>query len=202
MQIRYIRLFRILHAIVMTVTICLSPSLFARDDADPYYEYRDEVDRGEFSYDESQDIPWIENETEVLALPDPEDLTEVKLDQLPPGMSLSIDKSRITVNPEDKVVRAWLWVRSSAGAENGSFEGFRCDSYEYKVYAYANTRRTPPVTKAKKPRWVVAKKTDFGNYRWELMSHYFCGYRQSRSAREIAGYLTGEYQPDPVFEYH
>jgi hypothetical protein len=34
------------------------------------------------------------------------------------------------------------------------------------------------------------------------MGDYFCGYRQSRSAREITEYLTGEYQPDPVFEYH
>jgi len=202
MQIQYIRLFRFLHAIALTATVCLSPSLFARDDADPYYEYRDEVGRGEFSYDDSEDIPWIENETEVLALPDPDDLTEVKLHQLPPGMSLSVDKSRITVNPDDKVVRVWLWVRSSAGAENGSFEGFRCDTFEYKVYAYGNHERTPPVTKAKNPRWLLANRKGRNNYRQELMGDYFCGYRQSRSAREIAGYLTGEFQPDPVFEYH
>jgi len=202
MHNRYRRPFRIFHTIVVTVAISLSPSLSARDDADPYYEYRDEVGRGEFSYDDSQDIPWIENETEVLALPDPDDLTEVKLDQLPPGMSLLVDKSRITVNPDDKVVRAWLWVRSSAGAENGSFEGFRCDTFEYKVYAYGNLGRTPPVTKAKNPRWFLANRKGKNNYRQELMGDYFCGYRQSRSAREITEYLTGEYQPDPVFEYH
>jgi hypothetical protein len=203
MHIRYTRLLWIRHAIAFGVMLCLLPSLlFARDDSDPYYDYRDEVGRGEFSYDDSQDTPWIENETEVLALPDPDDLTEVKLDQLPPGMSLWVDKSRITVNPEDRVVRAWLWIRSSAGAENGSFEGFRCDTFDYKVYAYGNLGRTPPVTKARKPRWLRASSAGNNNYRRELMSDYFCGYRQSRSPREIADYLTGEYQPDPIFEYH
>jgi hypothetical protein len=197
MQIQYTRLFRILHAIVVAVTICLSPSLFARDDADPYYEYRDEVDRGEFSYDDSQDIPWIENETEVLAVPRPDDLTEVRMGRMPPGMALLVDKSRITVNPDDYVVRAWLWTRSDSGFEKGSFEGYRCDTREYKIYAWANPGRKPPVTKVSRPLWKSVKKGNY-SYRAELLDDYFCGYRELRNANQIVDALTGEFHRDII----
>lgn len=190
---------RILLPIVAVVGVVLARPLFAGDViVDPIHEYRDEVERGEFQYDDSQDIPWIENETEVLGLPDSDDLMVVDIDQLPSGMTLMLDKSRISVNKDDQVVRVWLWVRSSSGADNASFEGFRCDTREYKVYAYGNPRRTPPVTKAKKPRWRKAKKVVSGNYRRELMDDYFCGYSELRNARDIAGYLSGEFHPDPI----
>lgn len=158
MKFRTVFVFRaLLPAVSMVGFILASPAVPARDvGADPYYEYR-ENDVGDFSYDDSKDIPWIENETAVLAVPKPDDLSTVQLDLLPAGMELLIDKSRINVNPDDRIVRVWLWVRSSAGAERGTFEGFRCETGEYKVYAYANPHREPPVTKAKRPRWISLK---------------------------------------------
>ena len=191
---------RILTPIVVAAGIVLTQPAFAGDViVDPIHEYRDEVGRGEFKYDDSQDIPWIENETEVLGLPKPEDLIRVDLDQLPPGIDLMVDKSRIAVNPEDKVVRVWLWLQSSSGAENGSFEGFRCETREYKVYAFGSEKRTPPVTKAKKPLWRDVKTKVSRNYRKELMDDYFCGYGESRDASEIRRYLTGDLQGEPIF---
>ena len=86
---------------------------------DPYYDYRDEIGRGEFSYDDSQDIPWIENETEVLAPPRDEDLVPVSIDRLPAEMELLIDERRITFNPDDRVIRLWLVLRSRAGGREG-----------------------------------------------------------------------------------
>ncbi len=168
-------------------------------DTDPYGEYRGTGSSGEFNYDDSGDIPWIENETEVLAMPQAEDLSPVKIDALPPGMTLLIDKSRITVDPKDRVVRVWLWVRSDQGAESGSFEGFRCESREYKVYAYANPRRDPPVSKAKAPIWLSAKKDAVANYRLELLDDYFCGIRGARTAQEIGVVLTGEFHFERFF---
>lgn len=185
--------------IIAAVVIVLSQPLFAADViVDPIHEYRDEVGRGEFQYDDSQDIPWIENETKVLGLPERDDLLKVDLDQLPPGMKLMVDTSRISVNPDDQVVRVWLWIRSRSGADNASFEGFRCDTREYKVYAYGNPRRKPPVTKAKKPVWREAKKLVSGNYRRELMDFYFCGFNKIRNERDIAAYLSGRIQRDLI----
>jgi hypothetical protein len=162
--------------------------------ADPYYEYRTDVDRGEFSYDDSQDIPWMENETEVLAMPEADNLLQVAVDQIPAGLSLWVDQSRITVDPKDRVIRLWLWVRSGQGAERGTYEGFRCETGEYKVYAYANPRRTPPVSKAKRPVWRPVGPRGRGNYREELLSDYFCGIRGTRQPHEIRQYMSGEYR--------
>lgn len=177
-------------------SILLTPlSAYAADViVDPIYDYRDEVGKGEFQYDDSQDIPWIENETEVLAIPKPEDLSEVKLDEMPEGFTLFIDKSRITVNENDDVIRVWLWIRSQSGSESGTFEGYRCATGENKVYAYANPQRDPPVTKAKRPRWQRIAANRNGNYRFELLHDYFCGIRGTRTASEISDYLSGEFR--------
>jgi hypothetical protein len=202
MKFRTVFVFRaLLPAVSMVGFILASPAVPARDvGADPYYEYR-ENDTGDFSYDDSQDIPWIENETEVLAVPDPDNLTPVELDQLPAGMELLIDKSRINVNPDDRVVRVWLWIRSSAGAERGTFEGYRCETSEYKVYAYANPHREPPVTKAKRPRWISLRSAIASmkrNYRSELMND-FCSITGPRSVSEILGYLRGDITREGFF---
>jgi hypothetical protein len=185
---------RRLATLVLAALLALPPGALARDEVDPYWEYRDEVGRGEFSYDDSQDIPWIENETEVLAMPRAENLSRVKMDQLPEGFELFVDKSRITVDPKDRVIRLWVWLRSSSGSESGSFEGYRCATGEYKVYAYANPQRDPPVTKANRPLWQHARESRYGNWRAELLGDYFCGIRGTRSARDIGQRLTGEFQ--------
>lgn len=170
------------------------PPVLADDKTDPYYDWRDEVGRGEYDYDDSQDIPWIENETEVLALPQADDLSRVRLDSLPPGVELLVDRRRITVGEKDRVVRLWLWTRSRAGAESGSFEGYRCETREYKVYAYANPRRDPPVRLAPRARWSPLLGSKSGNFRLELLEDYFCGIRGTRSAREIADRLHGGFE--------
>ena len=203
MKFRTVFVFRaLLPAVSMVGFILASPAVPARDvGADPYYEYR-ENDTGDFSYDDSKDIPWIENETEVLAVPKPDNLSTVQLDLLPAGMELLIDKSRININPDDRIVRVWLWVRSNAGAERGTFEGFRCETGEYKVYAYANPHREPPVTKAKRPRWISLKSAFASmkrNYRSELMKDYLCNMGRPRSAADVLEYLRGNITREGFF---
>ena len=178
----------------LAVGLPLLPTGAVADDGavDPYERFRDDVERGEFAYDDSQDIPWIENETEILAPPREEDLVQVGLRQMPKGMRLLIDTRRISVDPDDGVVRLWLVLRSDAGVDNGTYEGYRCDTYENKVYAYATPRRTPPVTKALSPRWREVKPSRLGNHRMELLIDYFCTLRGTRTADEIRLALAGQ----------
>ncbi len=188
------------RAIVLSMLLIASPAPWAADVVvDPYHEYRDEVEKGEFRYDDSQDIPWIENETEILAMPRPEDLSPVALDKVPEGFEVLIDKTRIDVNPKDRVVRVWLWTRSRGGVEQGTYEGFRCESSEYKVYAYANPRREPPVSKAKQARWIETGINPVKDYRGELLRDYFCGIRGTRDAREIRSYLASPFRRETFF---
>jgi hypothetical protein len=166
----------------------LSLSAPASDDVviDPALEA---LEQNEFNYDDSREIPWIEYKTNVLVMPKAQDLSPLELDEMPAGMELFVDKSRIAVHPEDGVVRMWMWVRSKFGAEQGSFEGFRCATREYKVYAYANPTRNPPVTSAKNARWRAAKSGVSGNYRAELQRDYLCGISGARSPQEIRNYM-------------
>ena len=180
------------------ILLIIAGPLYADDSGvDPLY--RGEVERGGFEYDDSGDIPWIENETKVLAMPQADDLRPVQIDALPGNLKLSIDETRITVDPKDRVVRVWLWVRSDSGAESGTFEGFRCSTREYKVYAYANPRRDPPVRKATRANWLSAKKSRTANYRAELLNHYFCGIRGTRDADEIRSAMSGEFRRETFF---
>jgi hypothetical protein len=177
-----------LGAAFAALLISMSLSALASDGVviDPALEA---LDQDDFDYDDSQEIPWIEFKTKVLAMPKAQDLSPLDLDEMPAGMQLFVDESRIAVNPNDGVVRMWLWVRSKFGAEQGSFEGFRCATREYKVYAYANPTRNPPVTVAKRARWRVAKSGLSGNYRAELQRDYLCGISGARSPEEIRNYM-------------
>ncbi|MCB1790153.1 MAG: hypothetical protein KDJ24_07640 [Gammaproteobacteria bacterium] len=166
---------------------------------DPYHDYRDEVSRGEYQYDDSQDIPWIENETEILALPKEEDLQQVQIDTLPQGLTLLVDTRRIAVSETDRVIRLWLVVRSRSGYDNGTYEGFRCETGEYKVYAHATPRRKPPVTKVDRPRWLEARGSRVGDYRTELLQDYLCGIRGTRNADEIRQAMSGTFKRETFF---
>jgi hypothetical protein len=183
----------VLRVLVAITAMSLLPSVtMAVDDnvVDPYWEHRDEGETGIFDYDDSQDIPWIENETEILALPDEADLEQIDIDELPPGMKLLIDTSRISVDPGDRVVRLWMVLRSEGGVDNGTYEGYRCILNEYKVYAHATPRRDPPVSKMKRAVWRDVGKNVRGNYRRELLLNYFCTLRGARSVQDIRTALT------------
>jgi len=190
-----------LRSTVLAALVLCSSLAIAADgaDPDPYWEYRDEVDRGEFRYDDSQDIPWIENETEVLAVPREEDLVQLDINQSPPGLQVWIDRSRITVDPKDRVVRLWVVMRSEQGVQNGTFEGYRCDTGEYKIYAYSNPHRKPPVSKANRPVWQEVGGRRGINYRSEMMSDYFCGLRGVRTEAEIRDAIDGRLERDSFF---
>lgn len=187
--------FALIMPIVALSLLC--GQAIGRDSSDPLYDYRDDSERDEFDYDASQDIPWIENETEVLAVPKPDDLRRIDITEIVPGMQMLIDTSRITVDPEDHIIRFWVVMRSEAGAENATFEGFRCATREYKVYAFANPQSDAPARKAKRPRWRKVNGSHHGNYRTELLKDYLCLTRSRRTAGEIRDSLTEGFGPEP-----
>ena len=124
-------------------------------------------------YDESLEVPWVEIETQVSKLPQEKNLKELQVDKLtsmPSGMRFSMDLENVTVSDKDYVTRTWFVVRSD-NAYNGTYEGIRCATGEYKVYAYANPTRSKPLRVVKMPRW---KKIRGGTYRAEVARDYIC----------------------------
>ena len=145
-------------------------------------------------YDESLEIPWVEIETRVQQGPKETDLTELEIERLPPGMTLYADLKNLTVDKRDHVARLWLVVRSSGGVENGSYEGFRCATGEYKVYAYHNPNRSTPLRRVRLPRWRVIRPTD---YRADLAREVLCSDTNPRDPDSVRAYpvpQAGDYQ--------
>ncbi len=136
------------------------------DVADPYARFQPKDD-----YDETLEVPWVEIETHVEKGPDPEALVELDNQHLPPGMRLFVDLQHLQVDSRDHVSRLWLVVRSARGAENATFEGYRCATGEYKVYAYYNSRRSKPLRVVNLPRWRAIRPA---SWRAELARETLC----------------------------
>lgn len=170
--------------------LLLVPALaWGRGGVDAYLGLGDEDN----DYNEALDIPWVEIETQVQRGPVEEDLTELEIRNLPPGMTLLGDLNNLTVDRRDHVTRLWLVVRSESGADNGSYEGFRCATGEYKVYAYYNPKRSTPLRVVRLPRWKTIRPRD---YRLDLAKGTLCSGTNPRDPDRIRAYpvrQSGDY---------
>jgi hypothetical protein len=158
----------------------------ARDYADPTHEPL------EFEYDDSQDKPWQESRVEQQALPADENLLRAEVERLPPGLQLYIDSASLQLDENDRVLRFWLVLKSAAGAYNATYEGLRCETREYKVYAYGNPRREPQVRAAPQPQWKSYRSYNLVNYRYELARTLMCNSGLTRPVADIIATLRGQ----------
>lgn len=167
----------------------VSPAL-AAEDADPYAPFRPQSD-----YREELEVPWVEMETKVKRLPRDEDLREIVLDRIPAELKLYADLENISLDERDRVLRTWLVMKSSKGAYNGTYEGYRCSTGEYKVYAHGNPQHSRPLRVVEFPRWREIRK---GSWREELARDNFCHGVSARSLHEIKNARTKratDYEP-------
>ena len=81
-----------------------------------------------------------------------------------------IDRNSVSVG-SDRVVRYSTVIKSPSGALNTSYEGLRCKTSEYKVYAFGTGKdewaKAPDVQWRKVPRMS-------GDFRFALFKDYFC----------------------------
>lgn len=73
---------------------------------------------------------------------------------------------------EDKVIRFVLDVRSSSGVRNVTYSGVRCDTWQWKDYAYANGDRSWRLDED--AAWQDIERKNFNNYRESLVSEFLC----------------------------
>lgn len=163
------------------------------DPTDAYEEQQGENERGVFDFDESLVTPWEESATELPPLPADDDLLAVKLDSLPSNLTAHIAAGSLQLNEGDRVLRFWLVITSPAGAYNATYEGLRCASKQYKVYAYGHPRRKPQVSPAPKSAWRSIGNIKPGTYRPEMMRTLMCNESlRPRSVRDILATLRGQ----------
>jgi hypothetical protein len=100
-----------------------------------------------------------------------------------------IDRNSLSIGP-DRVVRFSAVVKSPSGARNTSYEGMRCKTSEYRIYAlgikgaeWAETRDS---------QWREIARED-GNFRFTLFKDYFCASEAiaGRSEQDLLANLKG-----------
>ncbi|MGH8764475.1 MAG: CNP1-like family protein [Burkholderiales bacterium] len=109
-----------------------------------------------------------ESDEPMPAYPKKEGLVEFRISN-PGSFRYFIDTAALSIGA-DEVVRYTLVVRSNAGVENVSYEGMRCQSSTYKVFAYGNDGKWSPV----RTDW---RETTL-RWEYELRTRYLCPMKQ------------------------
>ncbi|MCF6281145.1 MAG: CNP1-like family protein [Candidatus Polarisedimenticolaceae bacterium] len=92
---------------------------------------------------------WQEKKRELPALPQEENLLAFDVDEPKRRFNYTIDRTSLVAG-EDGVMRFSLVIESMSGVKNSSYEGIRCSTKEYKVYAYGSNGQFKTV---RKPIW-------------------------------------------------
>lgn len=180
--------------IVLLCTCLFAGALDARDDTDPYWDYRDPVNK-EFDYDDSKDVPWKEGGTALPPLPADENLVEVPLTGLPENLTAYTELSSIALSERDEVTRYWLIIKGKDSGYNATYEGLRCTTFEYKVYAYGNRQSQQPVKPMPNAVW-RSVSADVSKYRRDLVKSIFCAGESPKDMRQIRASIRGQYDAE------
>jgi len=113
---------------------------------------------------------WTEDEAVLPAFPKEGDLREFYVSAVT-NNKFFIDASTLSVG-KDRVVRYVLVIRTSGGAVNTTFEGMRCDSGEFKIYASGH--RDGTWAKARFSEWRPIENKPVNRYHAALQRDLFC----------------------------
>ena len=199
---RYSRFALLTTVVLLLATGAPVPQAADKDGSDPYYRQRPLIDRGEFQYDDSQEVPWREDSARLPPPPaDDAALGQLKLDSLPKAFTAYLDTATLNLNPNDGVIRYWLVVRAGSSATT-SYEGVNCSSREYKTYAFADPREPSGLRLVRDPKWQLLGFTRSSDYRWEMADSYLCIGTSAKTPQDVVGTIRGHYQrQNPFSEY-
>jgi CNP1-like family len=113
--------------------------------------------------------PWVEIEVDLPAYPAAADLIEFNT-AVAQRSHAYIDRRSLYVG-EDGIVRYAMIVRPNGGIDNITFEGIRCDTREYKIYAVGDANAWVRVPS---PRWAPVEYKEINNQRKYLWREIFC----------------------------
>lgn len=129
---------------------------------------------------------WQEIAIQLPAAPKPENLLEFYVSETATQL-FAIDANSVSVG-KDGVVRYTLVSRSRSGAENISYEGIRCESYEKKLYAFG--RPDGSWSRSRRDQWERITGTLSNRQHAALARDYFCSHKVVEgNARQIVSRL-------------
>jgi hypothetical protein len=121
--------------------------------------------------DDDPDAPkWEEDALQLPTFPQETNLREFYVSATTTHKYF-IDASTLSAG-KDGVVRYALIVRTSGGATNITYEGMRCESGEYKIYATGH--RDGTWVRARRSEWRPVDNKPTNRYHAALSRDYFC----------------------------
>lgn len=144
------------------------------------------------------DPDWKEGEYEMPApLRDPA-LREIETDSISRNRFL-VDENTLTVG-DDGVVRYVMVARAGGDAENSTFEGIRCETREWRIYALG--RPSGQWANARDASWKPIVDNAYNRPRAVLASEYFCDgpvppRNRDEVLRRLRGIDVGPLKPAP-----
>jgi CNP1-like family len=129
-------------------------------------------DDSAFTYLLDRKSVWAENPvTNLPPLPQESNLLPFSVSQSTP-LKFAVDKNSLTVGT-DGVVRYVVVVTSPAGARNVNYEGIRCDTYEWRLYASINEDQSG-WDRTVANEFQRIENGDLNSYHAALYQDYFC----------------------------
>ena len=128
---------------------------------------------------------FIEDAVNLPKYPDTDNLLKVNIDASLGKFDYFIDPDSLSIGRDD-VVAVTVVITSSRGAKNVMFEGYRCDTREYKTFAYGTTNKSFYAVPDSQWKQIYRSSGNSQAYRRELVTTYFCDiYRHAMSKKEI-----------------
>ncbi len=150
-----------------------------------------------FQYEEGE--AWKEEDVKIPPYPDDGDLMELYLDVANQSkFTYYMDEESLSVSKNDYVVRYTMVIESKRGTRNIFYEGMRCNTDEYKTYAFGTGKGK--LRPSKKPEWKSMRDSGYKKLRMDLMEFYLCDERKlPRLRTEIIDRIK---HPAPNQSYH
>jgi len=191
---------KLIQQIIVLCIVVFPPSgLLANEE---YLKQLD--DTADFDYDDSGDVPWKEDRLIDLIPPENANLKQLDIDHPPVGFKVYIDTTSINLSETDGVIRYWL-VLKAGKSRNAMYEGIKCNSDEYKTYAYENKWKKGKVNISKVAKWLPIESRGHNAFRFELKKYYFCSDVLPRPIKDIqdliAGYKSTTSDYDPTYHH-
>lgn len=135
-----------------------------------------------YEYEEGE--AWKEIDIKIPPYPDDGDLMELQLDDPNNRFTYYMDEESLAVSENDFVVRYTLVIESKRGTRNIFYEGMRCNTLEYKTYAFGTGKGK--FRPSRKPEWKSMFDSGYKKLRMDLMEFYLCDPRKlPRKKNEI-----------------
>ncbi|GAC1322293.1 MAG: CNP1-like family protein [Collimonas sp.] len=138
--------------------------------ADPFYPSARQSNPGLSDDDFDDGKSWQEVKAEIPPAPQPANLVSFYVGPTA-TMNFFIDINSISVGG-DGVVRYTLVSKSRGGAENISYEGIRCQTYENKLYAFG--QKDGSWSRARLSTWKQISELSGNRYHAALAKDYLC----------------------------